>query len=501
MSTNSPALDSASNAPAPRPKDTGGLQGRQWLAVTVLIIAASLFFQLGVSLRATHSARVNVDEPFYLLTTVSLLEDGDLDLINDYELRRYEAFFDYPGDLWSQSVPNRRGQLLSPHNVGLSALIMPAYALGGVDGVKRFLAVLGGLTVGLAALLAYRATGFFAPSLAAAAVLGISAPFFVFATQIYPEMPAALLTAGCAWLLLAERPGWRIAIVLLLGISGIMWLGSKYGLICAALGLIGLMRLNMKGRLTLVVLTVAAGVAYGWFHLANYGGLTPYSVNVIYAGHSAPEVLGMHLEIPGRAYRLVGLWVDREFGVWRWAPALVLVLPGIPRLLRRTGTAWWLLVLVFGGALCTAAFFSLTMRGWWFPGRMLIVGLPLLAIPLAEALALARGRRLWGTAALLLSTYSLGVTLALWHAVSQETVVLAVDPFDMTWPPFAALSSIFPLYTSYDLPTWLLTAAWLVAGLALLFAGVGLAGWRHNASKLALTALPRSWLPRHAGDP
>lgn len=149
MSTNSPALDSASNAPAPRPKDTGGLQGRQWLAVTVLIIAASLFFQLGVSLRATHSARVNVDEPFYLLTTVSLLEDGDLDLINDYELRRYEAFFDYPGDLWSQSVPNRRGQLLSPHNVGLSALIMPAYALGGVDGVKRFLAVLGGLTVGL----------------------------------------------------------------------------------------------------------------------------------------------------------------------------------------------------------------------------------------------------------------------------------------------------------------------------------------------------------------
>ena len=86
MSTNSPALDSASNAPAPRPKDTGGLQGRQWLAVTVLIIAASLFFQLGVSLRATHSARVNVDEPFYLLTTVSLLEDGDLDLINDYEL-------------------------------------------------------------------------------------------------------------------------------------------------------------------------------------------------------------------------------------------------------------------------------------------------------------------------------------------------------------------------------------------------------------------------------
>ena len=322
----------------------------------MLIIAASLFFQLGVSLRATHSARVNVDEPFYLLTTVSLLEDGDLDLINDYELRRYEAFFDYPGDLWSQSVPNHRGQLLSPHNVGLSALIMPAYALGGVDGVKRFLAVLGGLTVGLAALLAYRATGFFAPSLAAAAVLGISAPFFVFATQVYPEMPAALLTAGCAWLLLTERPGWRIAIVLLLGISGIMWLGSKYGLICAALGLIGLMRLNMKGRLTLVVLTVAAGAAYGWFHLANYGGLTPYSVNVIYAGHSAPEVLGMHLEIPGRAYRLVGLWVDREFGVWRWAPALLLVLPGIPRLLRRTGTAWWLLVLVFGGALCTAAF-------------------------------------------------------------------------------------------------------------------------------------------------
>ena len=38
-------------------------------------------------------------------------------------------------------------------------LVLPAYALGGVDAAKGFLALLGGATVGMAALLAYRVSG------------------------------------------------------------------------------------------------------------------------------------------------------------------------------------------------------------------------------------------------------------------------------------------------------------------------------------------------------
>lgn len=110
------------------------------LLVAIIVgLAIACFNQLGVPLRASHAARVNVNEPFYLLTTVSLLRDGDLDLRNDYALQRYRVWFDHPDELWHQSVPTADGRILSPHNAGLSVIILPAYAYGGVDGVKAFL--------------------------------------------------------------------------------------------------------------------------------------------------------------------------------------------------------------------------------------------------------------------------------------------------------------------------------------------------------------------------
>src|SRR5215211_7802137 len=101
---------------------SGAIRTPRWFvwAAVALGVAFALLYQLGVPIRASYGARVNVDEPFYLLTTVSLLEDGDLDLRNDYALHRYRAFFDHTSELWYQSGPGPGGRVLSPHNVGLS---------------------------------------------------------------------------------------------------------------------------------------------------------------------------------------------------------------------------------------------------------------------------------------------------------------------------------------------------------------------------------------------
>ncbi|MBI3964238.1 MAG: hypothetical protein HY329_01275 [Chloroflexi bacterium] len=434
-------------------------------------LAFAAFNQIGVPLRASHSARVTADEPFYLLTAVSLIEDGDLDLQNDYDLRRYRTFFDHPDELWYQSVRTVDGRLLSPHNVGTSLLILPAYALGGLDGVKRFLGALGGLTITFAVLLAYRITGRLVASSLAGILLGLSAPLVIYATQIYPEAPGALLVTAAVWLLLGRTLGTRAAVLLAALLVGLAWLGTKYLVIGALLALLALTRLGRSGRLVLVTLLGLNASAYLGFHLATYGGLTPYSVNQIYAGSSTLELVGRHLELWNRLYRLAGLWVDGEFGVIRWAPALIIGLVGFPLLLHRPGPARWAVPLVFGAQLLVAVFLSITMRGWWFPGRMLVVVLPLLAVPLAHALALAQ-RRVWLAAVVtVLGLSNLGITLALRTAAAAELVVLAVDPFALPAPLFRWTAGLFPVYTVYTASTWLLTALWLFVAAVLWLAG------------------------------
>ena len=431
----------------------------------------ALFYQLGVPLSASHSARVTADEPFYLLTTVSLIEDGDLDLTNDYALRRYRAYFDHPQELWRQSVPTADGRLLSPHNLGTSLLILPAYAMGGLDGAKRALAVLGGATVTLAILLAYRATGYQYASVVAGLLLGASAPLFVYASQIYPEAPAGLLVTALAWLLLGERRGYGAAVLLALGLNGLVWLGTKYALVGATLALFGFARLRLGPRVALTALLGATGAFYAWFHLVTFGGLTPYAVNRLYAGHNTVELVGLHLDVWNRLYRFLGLWVDGEFGLVRWAPALLLTLPAVPLVASRSGAARWVLPCVFGTQLLVAVFLSITMRGWWFPGRMLVAVLPLLVVPLAHAVAQVPRRPWLGAVAVGLGLYTVGITIALHGAAATETVVLAVDPFAMPWPPFQALAPIFPVYTTYEAPTWILSALWLLVGVALVLIG------------------------------
>lgn len=435
---------------------------RVWLGALGLALIFGLLYQLGVPLRASYNSRVNVDEPFYLLTTVSLLRDGDLDLANDYQFRRYREFFDHPEELWYQSNPMSDGRLLSPHNIGLSVLVLPAYAVGGLDAAKAFLGLLGGVTVGLAGLLAYRATGRAKPSLLAAALVGISAPVFVYATQMYPELPAALLVTFGVWLLLAARPGTLTAVALALALSGLAWLGAKYVLVSSVVAAFALVRLQPRGRLVLGGLLVLSAVGYAWFHLATYGGLTPYSVNRLYEGASTPELIGLHLELGNRLYRLVGLWVDAEFGLVRWAPVLLLAIPALLPMLMRPGPTRWTWALVTGAQVVAAVFLSVTMRGWWFPGRMLVPVLPLLAIPLAVTLAALPRRPLASVVALTLAALTAATTAGLVLATGEGRVALAVDPFAMSWPWFQGLKPLFPNYTAYTAETWLLTGGWMV---------------------------------------
>jgi hypothetical protein len=434
------------------------------ISLFLLLVAA---YSFSVGLRATRGASITGDEPFYLLTTQSLLDDGDLDLRQQYERASYRSFFDHTSGLWQQSVPDQGGQLLSPHDPGLSLLLIPGFAPSGLRGAQIEMLLLAATTFALAFVFTARESGATLLSWLVTAAVGLSATAFVYATEIYPEMPAALcLVLSLLLLRTASTRLWQpVALVLLL--SALPWLSIKYLPLAVLLAAFYFWQAAGRDRALFVAVAVPAAISYVWFHLAVFGHLTPYSVNTVFEGASTSTVLQSHVAFEERVYRLWGLFIDRRFGIARWAPLLLLLLPALPLLLRGGRQA-----LLTGGLILTqlliATFVAVTMMGWWFPGRTLMAVLPLCPLPLVLlCLRLSPRLRLLMAA---LAVYTLAITATLVVAARSGQVTLAVDPFDLDSGLFQAPARLFPQYTAWGNDTALLTIAWFTLGSVLTLA-------------------------------
>ena len=436
----------------------------------LLVAAVSLFAVLCVAylfstdIRATRGAAITGDEPFYLLTTHSLLTDRDLDLTNQYAARSYEEFFDHPDGLWRQSIPSDDGRLLSPHNPGLSVLLIPGYVIGRLGGVQAQLLIMAAATIALAFVLADRLTGRRAAAWLATLGVGLTAIAFIHSTEIYPEFPAALALVAALLVVTRERrlkPVDAAALCALL--SAMCWLGIKYAPLTALVAAFAIYRFERRAQMALLAMGGLSAAVYVWFHLKTFGELTPYSVSAIYGGLSTAETLGQHIEFQDRVYRLWGIFVDRRFGIGRWAPLLLAVVPGLALLARGSSSMRLVLGLILT-QLLIAVFLVITMMGWWFAGRTMVTVVPLMALTLALLLSRANA---FGRAALaLLGVYSVVVTAGLALAGHSREITIAVNPFDMAFLPFRALSPLFPQYTSWTAETWALTMFWVVLATA-----------------------------------
>lgn len=435
---------------------------RLWIIAFLLVLVPG---QLAVGMRASTTATVTGDEPFYLLTAQSLVSDGDLDLRDEYADRDVEMarFWDGTKPLWKQMEPAPDGRLLSPHDPGLSLLISPAYALGGLEGVRRFLVVVWAAAMALAALLARRAGAPDWAALLAAVAVGAGTPGLVYASQVYPESPAALcIAAALAFALPFRSPegppqrcfdglkGNLNAIGLVGSLIALEWLGVKY--LPYALLIAGLWAWNNRAHRTRLAVAAAVSTAaalhFTWWHLETFGGLTPYSTNVVWAGEGTRSILTDHLTIGDRTYRLYGLYLDARFGLIRWLPIAPLAIWGATRTTRTH-----LATLAIATALGT--FVSITIMGYWFPGRMLIAALPSLAT------MIALGATKLPKTAVALATWSAAIAGAVAIAAKNRTIRLAVDPWTLNFPlPPAAL---FPDFRQFGTEEVLKSAAWAAA--------------------------------------
>ncbi len=448
------------------------VRGRELLlAAVALFLLLSLAYVFSIGIRATRGASITGDEPFYLLTTQSLIADRDLDLRNQYADRSYKSFFDHADELWRQSVPTPDGRLLSPHNPGLSLLVAPGFILGGLVGVQVQLMLAAAGAMALAFVLTDRLTCRRAVSWAVALGVGLTATAFIYSTEVYPEFPAALALAIALLIATGRRqPSWPDALYLAAALSAMCWLGIKYAPLAVLVSSYFLLRSNRTGRIALVAAGSASAGLFTWFHLQVFGSLTPYGVNVVYANWNTLQILEGHFGFEERIYRLWGLFIDRRFGIGRWAPLLLAVAPGSALLAWGTAAHRMVMGLLLV-QLLIAAFVATTMMGWWFPGRTMLTVLPLTIVPLTMLFDRAA---VWGKTGLaLLGVYTLVITAGLAQAGHAGEITIAVDPFDIRYPPFQSVASLFPLYTWWTAETWRLTILWLAAGAG----SVALAAW------------------------
>src|SRR5262245_60231667 len=223
----------------------------------VAFVAATL----GIGVRATFGAHVAVDETQYVLSALSLAEDHNLDITDELAQQRWRDFADVEPPV--QTQVHEDGRQISPHDPLLPVLLAAPVALGGWVAGKLTLAALAGVLAALTLWVAVRRVGVSLPLAATGVgIAAASAPLAVYGQQLYPELPAALVTmVGFAALTGplgtsdgADGPGGgrrgsiRSVAVLGVAVAALPWLSIKYGAIAAALALLGVARWWRSGR-------------------------------------------------------------------------------------------------------------------------------------------------------------------------------------------------------------------------------------------------------------
>jgi hypothetical protein len=430
-------------------------------AAVVVGLVVAAWALIALPARATRGARLTADEPQYLLSALSLAEDRDLAIDDELAAQRYRDFHEVRLPVQTQVLPD--GHQVSPHDPLLPVMLAIPMGLGGWAAAKAALAVLAGALAGLLVWTAHcRFTVPLRPAALTVLAFGVTAPLTAYATQVYPELSAALAVTVAIAALTGRRTR-RDLVVAGLAVAALPWLGVKYLPVAAALAAVALAVLARERRLRaafgLLAGLGAAGVAYSLAHRLLYGGWTVYAAGDHFAGGEL-TVMGTHPDRIGRSRRLAGLLLDRGFGLAAWMPGYLLAVPALAALARRRPPGWVLLVVPLAAGWATATWVALTMHGWWWPGRQVVVVVPCLVLAVAWWAAQSRVVRI-----LVAATAAFGVVAWTWLVaeVLAGRRTLIVD-FEQTADPlYRAWRAVLPDYRHPSMDDWVLQAVWLAA--------------------------------------
>lgn len=388
---------------------------------TQLTAAASLLIAVGAAWAADPRVPGG-DEPHYLVITQSLLKDGDLLIDNNHANRDYASYFGGTIDP-DYLVRGKDGRIPSIHAPGVSALVLPAFALFGFRGAQATLVFLFAITGALLWRAAWQLTGDTSAAWFAWAAVAGSTTMAALSFMVFPDAPGACAVAASVWLLVSLRDASNRSVVsVAAALAALPWLHTRFSVLA---GLIGV------AVLVLIVIDRSRPTAARWRRAALFSVVPAVSAAawfsmfyVLYGTFDPRAPYGPDPEIRSWIWGAVtGLFVDQQFGLLVFAPVLLAGVAGsmmpAPRQSRLLSKLCLGVLLVY--AMAVASYWM-----WWagvpgLPARFLTAALPLLSVPLAVAWA---GSQAPGRAVLLVMlVVSLGIT----------AVVLGVDRAAMAW--------------------------------------------------------------------
>jgi hypothetical protein len=447
---------------------------------------------------ASSQRQPDGDEPFYLLVAHSLAYDFDAELTNNYRDGDWRFFMERPIEPQQGDPHGPHGELYSRHNELLPLVLVPAYRLWGVHGALATMAA-------LAALLAWqllRLAGHYLPTRPGAAwggygLLAFTPPMLLYATQVWTEVPAALLAmlALDQILRLGDRverdaaagvePRWNWKSWLGIGLPLVLLpvLKIRFMLLAAPLLFLAWWYARRPWR-PLLLLGLALGLVGGAilvYNTTHFGN--PLKIHTI-------EELALHQRTwADYSEGLPGLFFDTAFGLFSAAPLWLILLPGLWSLAGRRSALLRDLLIFALPYLIVVAPRNEWYGGWSPPFRYGLFVLPLLALVAASALDWRRSSRprLVLTALALLT----GLATLVWLAVPGWTYnfadgrTLLLDHLSRQIGADAA--RFFPSSVRPRLATWLWPP---LVGLLVLAAwwwpGRGSSNTRRRATSLGL---------------
>lgn len=339
------------------------------------------------------------DEPFYVMTSISLIKDGDLNELNNFQQGDFKRFYPplgptadgwpaYPDPLPPHQSHTSRPGLYSKHGLGMAVLVALPFELGGRPLTLVVLATIAAAMAANMVLLARMFTTSDALAGAVALILALTNPLLSFSLLIFPEMTAGLcILYAMRRLLAGSNRAWQWLLVGACA-AALPWLHYRLAPISVVIAVLVVMRhrrtMHATDILAALAMPVPSAIALFSWHYYLYDSPVPPSED--HAGFSG---------VAGTINGFVGTFLDQQWGAFIHSPLLLLAAASFcPFFIWRRRDALSLAAVVVPYLLLVANY-NVWWGEWNPPARYLADIVPLAAAPLAWWLGMLASRWRW----------------------------------------------------------------------------------------------------------
>jgi hypothetical protein len=442
-------------------------------AVLRLLVFAALIAIIATLMIASLMLRgyaVSGDEPHYMINGLSIFQDGDLALSNNYGFKPFEHL----QPIWPHAF-QIEGEWYPWRGIGVPVLVGLPFMLFGIPGAKAALAVVCGLLSISLVVVARRHVPSERAAFGVAALFALSLPMLVAHTEVFPDMILGYLILIGTWFIIRVADGERMTVgaarifaLVLLALVWVYWRHLMTALVLMVIALVLMARSQRhpdSANPRAVWLTVLAGgvlaVASIGTYLALMGNLGMGSrINALGPWASLSALAGQHL--------------DQSCGILFRNPALWIAVPGWLLFARRNPWGFVATVLVYGLVIGPPSLTGFAYGGSGMCSRYTWNIVPLWIIPMAYMVAFCWQTRL--RRRLFWLALSVALAIQAWYMwrllVTDSPALLRVGGWDR-WILVAMLGEwrwylpSFPVRS--NALTDMVSVAWLLV-LALVFA-------------------------------